>query len=138
MPFLGERLKTVRVDLDLSQQQMADKCGVTMRSQRNYEKGERLPDAAYMAALVGLNIDVQYILTGVRSSVALAPDERVLIDLYRGSSAELKKAVLNVLTGGGQSAVFSNVVHGSVGKQVKIDGNVKQKNVKISVGKKTK
>lgn len=44
--------------------------------------------------------DVQYIFTGVHSSVALAPEERLLIDRYRASPAALRDAALRVLLGG--------------------------------------
>ena len=64
MPLLGERLRAERERLGLGQQELADKCGVTMRSQRNYEKGERQPDAAYLAAFTALHGDVLYVLTG--------------------------------------------------------------------------
>lgn len=65
MPTLGNRLLTERERLGLSQTDLAEKCRVTMRSQRNYEKNERLPDAAYLVAIAAAGADVQYILTGV-------------------------------------------------------------------------
>ena len=64
MPIFGDRLREAREQLGLSQQAMADRCGVTMRSQRNYEKGERLPDADYFVALVNLGLNVEFLLTG--------------------------------------------------------------------------
>ncbi|APC18568.1 hypothetical protein BLL42_23695 [Pseudomonas frederiksbergensis] len=64
MPFFGERLREERERLGLSQQQLADLCGVTMRSQRNYEKGERQPDASYLGAFSQSGGDVLYIITG--------------------------------------------------------------------------
>lgn len=64
MPLFGERLRAERERLGLGQQEMAEKCGVTMRSQRNYEKGERQPDAAYLAAFTAIGGDVLYLLTG--------------------------------------------------------------------------
>lgn len=58
-----------------------------MRSQRNYEKGERQPDAAYLAAVHAAGVDVLYVLTGVHGGAApaLAPDEAALLDNYRHS-----------------------------------------------------
>jgi len=63
---VGERLFEERERLGQSQQQLADACGVTMRSQRNYEKGERQPDASYLAAAATAGVDVLYVLTGQR------------------------------------------------------------------------
>ncbi|CAN2976044.1 MULTISPECIES: helix-turn-helix domain-containing protein [Pseudomonas] len=68
MPFFGERLREERERLGLSQQQLADLCGVTMRSQRNYEKNERQPDASYLEAFARSAGDVLYIITGKYSA----------------------------------------------------------------------
>jgi len=68
VPLLGDRLRAERERLGLSQQELADLCGVTMRSQRNYEKGERQPDAAYLAAMAAARIDMLYVVTGQRSA----------------------------------------------------------------------
>ena len=72
MPNFSERLRTERERLELSQQGLAEKCGVTARSQRNYESGERNPDSAYLAAIAAAGADVLYILTGQRSGAAAA------------------------------------------------------------------
>lgn len=40
--------------------------GATRQSQALYEKGERMPDAAYLGAVAGAGCDVLYILTGQR------------------------------------------------------------------------
>lgn len=69
-----------------------------MRSQRNYEKGDRQPDASYLAAVSAAGADVLYILTGQRSGAVatapvLKPEEAALLDNYRHSSPEGKKAI---------------------------------------------
>jgi transcriptional regulator with XRE-family HTH domain len=63
-PF-GDRLRLERERAGLTQPVLAERCGVTMRSQRNYEKGERSPDAEYLTALAAMGLDVQFVLTGV-------------------------------------------------------------------------
>lgn len=95
---IGNRLREERERLGLSQPALADICGVTMRSQRNYEKGDRQPDASYLAAVSAAGADVLYILTGQRSGAAaptpvLKPEEAALLDNYRHSSPEGKKAI---------------------------------------------
>lgn len=72
VPNFSERLRTERERLELSQQGLAEKCGVTARSQRNYESGERNPDSVYLAAIAAAGADVLYILTGQRSGAAAA------------------------------------------------------------------
>lgn len=64
---IAERLREERLRLGLSQDEIAKLGGVTGRSQRNYESGARLPDAAYLSAVgVHPGVDLQFVLTGVR------------------------------------------------------------------------
>lgn len=62
--MISERLKTEREGLGLSQQALADRLGISLRSQQNYEKGDRSPDCNYLAAMAAAGADVLYILTG--------------------------------------------------------------------------
>ncbi|MCL7420861.1 MAG: helix-turn-helix domain-containing protein [Methylobacter sp.] len=115
---MHKRLQEERHRLGLNQDEFAEIGGVKRRAQINYESGERCPDGHYFAAIAAAGADVQYILTGVRSSAALALDEQQLLDRYRTSPKELKDAALRVLLLGDQtqsSAKF--VVHGDVGQQ---------------------
>lgn len=95
MPSIGNRLRNERERLALSQPAMAEICGVTMRSQRNYEKDERLPDAGYLAAATRANVDVMYVLTGQRSPglPSLTPEETALIDNFRHSPPAARQAL---------------------------------------------
>lgn len=105
MPEICSRLKEARENLGLSQQALAERCGVTARSQRNYESGERLPDAAYLAALAAAGVDVLYVLTGQRmggaaatpppapAAPALSPRKAALLDNYDNTSEEGKKII---------------------------------------------
>lgn len=63
---IGDRLKTERVRLDLSQSAFAEIGGVQKNAQVNYESGKRAPDASYLAAISAAGADVLYILTGRR------------------------------------------------------------------------
>lgn len=97
----GERLKEERERLALSQTALGEACGVTKKSQINYEKGERSPDALYLAALLRAGGDVLYVLTGERTAPALLPiEEQMLLDRYRASPRDLRDAALRVLLGG--------------------------------------
>lgn len=92
MPDIAIRLKEAREKLGLSQQALAEHCGITARSQRNYESGERLPDAAYLAEFLALGADLTYVLTGQRDPLvpALDPAEQVLLDSYRRCKPDAK------------------------------------------------
>lgn len=90
MLTISERLREERDAARLSQQALADLCGISLRSQQNYEK-DRSPDAQYLALLAAHSLDVMYILTGTRGSGPLLDAaEKVLIDNYRRCSRESK------------------------------------------------
>lgn len=67
MPDFSERLKAERSRLQLSQAAMAEAGGVGLNSQSNYENGHRSPNAAYLARMAAIGVDVTYLLTGVRT-----------------------------------------------------------------------
>lgn len=66
MCTFGERLRSERNRLLLTQDQMAEKAGVTKQTQGLYERDKRSPNAEYLLALAGLGLDVLYVLTGQR------------------------------------------------------------------------
>lgn len=122
MPSFSDRLRSERERLDLSQQAVADRCGVAARSQRNYEAGERLPDAAYLAALAAVGADISYVLTGQHSAHSLSADERELLALFRAAPLAVKMAAIGALQGAalggvvqtnhGEGSVMVGVQHG--------------------------
>lgn len=63
-----ERLREERTRNELSQDQLAQRVGITRKSQQRYEAGESSPDIAYLHAIEAVGLDSQYILNGHRSS----------------------------------------------------------------------
>lgn len=117
---IGERLKEERLRLGFNQADFAALASTTKKSQIEYEKGATFPNAAYLAAVAQAGTDVQFVVTGIRSAVALMPDERLMLDRYRQSPQPLRDAALRVLLGAeppGSSAATQNF-HGSVSGQV--------------------
>ncbi|UCV13777.1 helix-turn-helix domain-containing protein [Quatrionicoccus australiensis] len=107
MSSIGERLLEERDRLGLSQSDLAVSGLVTMRSQRNYEKGDRFPDAAYLSAIASVGADVRYIVTGQRDGPApetLSADERELLALFRAAPLAVKAAAIGALQGGSSKA----------------------------------
>lgn len=96
MNLFGERLKDERQRLDFSQEKFGAVGGVQKLAQRNYEKGNRVPDASYMAAIAAVGADVLYILTGQRnaSMPALQPDEAALLSSYRHCTPAAKQNLI--------------------------------------------
>ena len=68
---IWDRLREERVRLGKSQEKFGAIGGVARNAQSNYEKGSRLPDARYLAAVADAGADIQYILTGERSDTSL-------------------------------------------------------------------
>ena len=51
MLILGERLKSLRTERNVSQKALAQICGIGDRSIKYYEAGERVPDARVIVKL---------------------------------------------------------------------------------------
>lgn len=94
--MISERIKTEREALGLSQQALAERLGISLRSQQNYEKGDRSPDSEYLAAMAAAGADVLFILTGEPTPVIPTPDpgELLLVTNYRECTAEDKAALI--------------------------------------------
>lgn len=118
---VGDRLREERERLDMSQTAFGEKGGVTKKTQMLYEAGERFPDAAYLAAVAQVGADVQYVITGIRSEMALTPDERQLLALYRAAPLTGKMAAVGALQGvigAAAPTTTKQVFHGTVSGDV--------------------
>lgn len=83
---IGDRLKEERQRLGLNQSDFAAFAGVAKNSQLNYEKGERSPDAGYLAAIADKGVDVLYVVTGKRTPAAadaISEAEADLLEHFR-------------------------------------------------------
>ncbi|MGN6229165.1 MAG: helix-turn-helix domain-containing protein [Dyella sp.] len=67
MSTFAERLAQERAKLGKSQAEFAKMAGVARSAQANYESGTRAPDATYLQAVAEHGVDVQYLLSDVRS-----------------------------------------------------------------------
>lgn len=106
---IGERLREERLRLELSQAALGEIGGVRKQAQLLYEKGERNPDAAYLSAISRFGVDIQFIVTGVRSAESLSDDEKTLIKSYRNAPLAVKAAALAALTAGSSASGSVNV-----------------------------
>jgi transcriptional regulator with XRE-family HTH domain len=103
MATIFERLKEERLRLDLNQTEFGELGGVQKDAQLKYESGKRKPDTEYLSAIAAAGADVQYIVTGIRSSAALTPDEEMLLSGYRALDARGKAGVFGMIGGLTQS-----------------------------------
>lgn len=93
MATFCERLTEERKRLNLKQVEFANLCGVGRATQIRYEAGENKPDSDYLAKIATLGVDVGYVLTRIRSLTTLSSEEQVLVDHYRNSSEQGKRAL---------------------------------------------
>ena len=97
---IGVRLKEERVRLKLSQTDLGAVGGVGKTTQINYEKGVGSPDAAYLAAVAEVGVDIFYVVTGHRIPVGehtLAVEELEMVMHVRSLEEEDKGAVKRLL-----------------------------------------
>lgn len=66
MDTIGDRLKSERERLGLSQTEFGDAGGVQKNAQFKYERNERCPDLTYLKRLAAIGVDALYVLTGER------------------------------------------------------------------------
>lgn len=81
MNSIGERLTAERNRLGFNQGEMAERGGVQRTAQSNYERGARVPDAAYLAAIAQAGADVLFIVTGTPTP-AVDEDMRLYGDAW--------------------------------------------------------
>jgi transcriptional regulator with XRE-family HTH domain len=107
---VADRIIRERNRLGLSQAEFARQAGVSISSQKRYEKGERSPDAAYLEKVEAFGVDGAYLAFGIRPAdcnneslavrwlltdiaVALAVDR----DAFMDALGELSDAVVELL-----------------------------------------
>lgn len=88
---IGERLKSERLRLGLSQARVGSIGGVEVNAQGRYENGIRLPRADYLAAIAGLGIDVLFVITGHRNQNGNA-DSAKAVEALDSATECLEKA----------------------------------------------
>lgn len=70
MGTIGDRLRSERERVGVSQDAFAESAGVQRRTQGNYERGERFPDAEYLSRIAAVGVDVLYVVTGRRDQAS--------------------------------------------------------------------
>lgn len=125
---ISDRLLEERARLGLTQPAIAELCQVTIRTQRNYETGERAPDAHYLAAFAAAGADVRYVITGGRDYAPpppLSAEEQTLIERWREASREVKNAAMGALLGASAArSVVQQKYAGPVGQVTQGDSHI--------------
>lgn len=122
---VGVRLKAERERLGLSQEQMAEHCGVSRPTQYRYESGKGSPTGDYVNAAASVGVNVQFVLAGSGTlPVKLTTKETTLIDLFRLSTPSVQDAVIKLLKGQDQKSKAKPRKSTSVTQKVRGDKNV--------------
>lgn len=100
---LGQRLKSERERLGLSQTEFAALAAASKHAQINWEKGDASPNAAALQAWSAHGVDVLYVITGQRTAGAPAPEplsreQRALLDNYEACGPEGRDAIRRTAT----------------------------------------
>ena len=94
---IGERLREQRVSKLLNQEDFARIGGVKRVSQSSYENGKSPFGVDYLLKLKALDIDIGYIVTGIRQDGSLGAMEQMLIDAFRSLGEDDKSIFFNML-----------------------------------------
>lgn len=99
---LGERLRALRLEKRLRQDELAKAADVHVIQYGGYERGERMPSAAVLKRLArALGVSGDYLLEGASASAAKADfEDRELLQLFQEVarfSDNDKEAVKNIL-----------------------------------------
>lgn len=115
--MIGMRLKEERQRLGFTQPDFAKVADASKRTLIDWEKGVSAPNGFQLSALALIGADVQYIITGQRSSTVLPSDEAFMLEKIRQASSETRNKILMLLLSGGEVPASSasnqdNVVNG--------------------------
>ena len=96
MSDFGSRLSQHRKDLLLVRALLAQRCGISERTQEGYESGRLKPNRQYLLALADAGLDVRYLTTGEYSPKpreGMNEGELTFLLNYQHSDPEVKTQV---------------------------------------------
>ncbi|KGT55757.1 transcriptional regulator [Xanthomonas citri pv. fuscans] len=134
---VGKRLKEERKRLRLTQQEMADACGISKWAQLYFEKDQNMPGGAYLLAAHARGVDIMYVLLEQR--VELDPSEAALVAAFRAASPEVRTAMLSDIGSAraGTEKVAPVVTfndNSHVSQMLNTTGAIDQRNMQIKMG----
>lgn len=97
-----KNLKIARKAMQLTQEELGEKINIRKSAISKYENGKAEPSQTILIQLSRvLNVSVDYLLglepPSTQNEFTLLPIERALIENFRSSSTEIKKATLRIL-----------------------------------------
>lgn len=105
MATFSERLKQLRLEAHLTQEELAEKLGVSKGAIGNYETGAREPNRMMQDAIADLfNVELDYLNGRNNTRPEYTIEEKWLIECYRKTDDDMKEAVKTVLRRFGEKA----------------------------------
>lgn len=98
MTTFGERLKTERKRLQLTQERMAEVGGVRKNTQLLYEAGRNTPDVDYLTRVIAIGVDLHFLFYGERGPAALSRDEQAILALLETATPEARAMLMVTLS----------------------------------------
>jgi transcriptional regulator with XRE-family HTH domain len=93
--MISERIKKLRKEYNLSQQELGEKLGITQGSLANYEKGIRFPNPDALISIARFfNVSIDYLM-GVSKNRGVLDEEEIKNDPDLLQYAEKKRPVIN-------------------------------------------
>ena len=106
---IGAFMRELRKENEISQEQLAEKLGVSSRSVSRWENGNTMPDVSIIIELADFyDVDVRELLNGERKSEKMNEDLKETLEMVADYSEEEKNNILNkvFLCGTASTAVF--------------------------------
>lgn len=94
---IGQRIRKLRIANDMTQEQLADLCGVTRTSVTHWELGTTVPRSGALDAMArAFRVPPSAIAYGEEQEgdERMSADEAELLDLYRASTPQWKNNIL--------------------------------------------
>lgn len=121
--IIGARLRQERERLGFNQVDFAKLGGASKRSLIDWEQGNLVPNAEFLAAVAAAGADINYVITGSYVTSSLSHEESELLAGFRSLDLRGKTGVLALISGMAQTEPkIKNVFHGGVGQVV--EGNI--------------
>ena len=86
----AERLRKIRTESGITQQKLAEMCGMSLRSITNYESGERMPNSLDIVKRIASALGTTY-------DVLLAEEDQLVIEAHESAGAEAARDVSTIL-----------------------------------------
>ena len=104
MERIGSFLKNLRKEKGITQEQLAEKLGVSSRTVSRWETGSNLPDLGMLIELADLyNVDIRELIDGERKSENMDQETKDTLmraaDYAEQDKKRLKKKMLGMMTG---------------------------------------